>query len=222
MLMRKHEFLPFLKVLTTVKKIPFSSAQFLAATLSHQDLPVWRNAQGHLLPEIAIVGKSNVGKSSLINHLLKHRGLARISAKPGKTQTINFFMIDQEVILVDLPGYGFARVSGDLKKQWAFSIDDYLKCRSTIRLLLLLLDSRREPSAEDHQLIEWAIHRNLPLLILFTKCDKLKEDALAHHPPPNWLANAAKTPLPYIHYSIKDAKARSILIHQINDLLISH
>lgn len=191
-----------------MKKLLFAKAEFLAATLSHQDLPKFSDPHGNILPEIAIVGRSNVGKSSLINHLLKQKALAKTSGKPGKTQTINFFRIDDALIFVDLPGYGFAQVAHSLKQQWGASIDAYLQERSSLKLLLLLLDARREPSCEDLQIINWARNKQLPVLILLTKCDKLSDKELRERP--------------HFHYSIKDPKARLRLIKEINSFLFSN
>jgi len=148
-------------------------AQFLLSTLT--EFPTLKDPQGRLLPEIALVGRSNVGKSSLINHLLNQKKLAKISATPGKTQLLNFFLIDDKFLLVDLPGYGFAKAPREEVEKWSLAIDAYLNHRPTLRLVLLLLDSRREPSAEDRTLIEWAEHKKIPLLAIFTKTDKLSQ-----------------------------------------------
>jgi GTP-binding protein len=126
------------------------------------------------LPEIALVGRSNVGKSSLINHLLNQK-IARTSATPGKTQLINFFLIDEAFLLVDLPGYGFANAPLEEINKWSEAIDQYLNSRPSLKLLLLLIDCRREFSQEDLALIKWSEHKKIPLLLIFTKTDKLSK-----------------------------------------------
>ncbi|PIS02631.1 MAG: YihA family ribosome biogenesis GTP-binding protein [Chlamydiae bacterium CG10_big_fil_rev_8_21_14_0_10_42_34] len=146
-------------------------ARFLLSTLT--EFPVLKDPRGALLPEIALVGRSNVGKSSLINHLLNQKKLARISATPGKTQLLNFFVVDEKFLLVDLPGYGFAKAPPEEIEKWSKAIDAYINQRSTLKLLLLLIDSRRDIAAEDQKMIDWANHKQVPLLLIFTKTDKL-------------------------------------------------
>ena len=150
-----------------MKKCTFVHGNFLGSFLT--SFPEFRSKHGELLPEIAIAGRSNVGKSSLINHLLNHKNLARVSSLPGKTQTINFFNIDDTLIMADLPGYGFAKRSKTLQEEWAVGIDLYLKNRPSLKLLLLLIDSRRLPAEEELTLILWAEHYQKPILIILTK-----------------------------------------------------
>jgi GTP-binding protein len=205
-----------------MKKITFSNAQYVGSSLSQESLPQLKTENGNLLPEIVIVGKSNVGKSSLINHLLKRKDLARVSATPGKTQTLNFFTIDNELVLVDLPGYGYAKATDDLKKQWSGAIDHYLKNRPTLKLILFLMDCRREPSQEDCAFAKWIAHHQLPVLIIFTKADKLN-DHEKQHKALNCLSVFNNFfhhhPVQFLHYSITDARYRNELIEQINNLL---
>ncbi len=205
-----------------MKKVSFSQAQFVTSALVGDHFPKLVTVGGLPLPEIAIVGKSNVGKSSLINHLLKSKGLARVSATPGKTQTLNFFTIDQQLALVDLPGYGFAKVTPEMKKQWAKSIDNYLNQRSSLKMILFLLDSRRVPTEEDCVFIQWASHHQLPFLIIFTKADKVSENEKRNNALnclevfKNYIHNS---PVRFLHYSIKDPRARIELIETINSIL---
>ncbi len=205
-----------------MKKFSFSQAQYVGSALSHETLPQLRTSNGNLLPEIVVVGKSNVGKSSLINHLLKRKDLARVSATPGKTQTLNFFTIDKELALVDLPGYGYAKATEDVKNQWAKAIDHYLKNRSTLKLILFLMDCRREPAEEDCAFARWVSHHQIPILIIFTKADKLSENEKRLNAL-NCLAVfnnfLHKNPVRFIHYSIKDARSRDELIDNINHIL---
>jgi len=125
------------------------------------------------LPEYAFVGRSNVGKSSLINMLCARKALAKTSAKPGKTITINHFLIDNAWYLVDLPGYGYAKRSKLARDQWAVLMDAYLLKRTNLVCTFILIDSRLSPQASDLQLMEWMAERQLPFVLVFTKSDKL-------------------------------------------------
>lgn len=126
------------------------------------------------MPEVAFAGKSNVGKSSLINGLMNRKSLARTSGQPGKTQTINFYKINREMYLVDLPGYGYARVSQSEKEKWGKMIERYLHTSKNLRAVFLLIDIRHEPSANDCQMYEWILHNGFQPIIIATKLDKLK------------------------------------------------
>ena len=126
------------------------------------------------LPEIAFAGKSNVGKSSLINGLMNRKSFARTSATPGKTQTINFYNINQELYLVDLPGYGYAKVSEQEKKKWGQMIERYLHQSKQLRAVFLLIDIRHAPSANDKMMYDWILSQGYHPLIIATKLDKLK------------------------------------------------
>ncbi len=125
------------------------------------------------LPEYAFVGRSNVGKSSLINMLCARKALAKTSAKPGKTITINHFLIDNAWYLVDLPGYGYAKRSKLARDQWAVLMDAYLLKRTNLVCTFILIDSRLSPQASDLELMEWMAERQLPFVLVFTKSDKL-------------------------------------------------
>lgn len=125
-------------------------------------------------PEIAFAGKSNVGKSSLINALMNRKALARTSATPGKTQTINFYDINGEMYLVDLPGYGYAKVSEREKEQWGKLIERYLHTSKQLKAIFLLIDIRHEPSANDRQMYEWIVAQGYRPIIIATKLDKIK------------------------------------------------
>jgi GTP-binding protein len=124
-------------------------------------------------PEIAFAGKSNVGKSSLINVLVNRKGLARTSAKPGRTQSINFFTIGKSLYLVDLPGYGFARVPVKVKKSWQGMVETYLSERSNLKAVVVILDIRRDASSGDMDLLSWLKHYGIPAIPVLTKADKL-------------------------------------------------
>lgn len=131
------------------------------------------------LPEIAFAGKSNVGKSSLINALMNRKSYARTSAQPGKTQTINFYNINQELYFVDLPGYGYAKVSKELKEKWGKMIERYLHRSRQLRLVFLLIDIRHEPSANDCIMYNWIIEQGFYPVIIATKLDKINRSQVA-------------------------------------------
>ena len=130
-------------------------------------------------PEIAFAGKSNVGKSSLINALMNRKSLARISATPGKTQTINFYNINREIYLVDLPGYGYAKVSEKEKEAWGKMIERYLQKSTMLKAVFLLIDIRHDPSKNDKMMYDWILHQGYEPVIIATKLDKLKKSQVA-------------------------------------------
>lgn len=131
--------------------------------------------------EIAFAGKSNVGKSSLINALMNRKALARTSATPGKTQTINFYNINDIMYLVDLPGYGYAKVSEREKEQWGKLIERYLNTSKQLKAVFLLIDIRHEPSANDRMMYEWILAQGYQPIIIATKLDKLKRSQVQKH-----------------------------------------
>ncbi len=178
--------------------------RFLLSTLT--EFRNLKDPQGKPFPEIALVGRSNVGKSSLINHLLNKKKLVKTSATPGKTQLINFFSIDERLLLVDLPGYGFANAPLEAIDNWSQAIDAYLNNRPTLRLVLLLVDSRREMNTEDRALIEWAENKKIPLWVILTKTDKLSRQEL-------------ETRKEGIQYSIMQPSCRDFLVKRIEKFL---
>ena len=127
------------------------------------------------LPEIALAGRSNVGKSSLINTLLKRKNLARTSSQPGKTQTLNFYLVNDDFYLVDVPGYGYAKVSQKRRQEFGEMIQDYLETRPNLKGLIILIDSRHEPTKDDISMYEYAQYLNIPILVVCTKMDKIKK-----------------------------------------------
>ena len=129
--------------------------------------------------EIAFAGKSNVGKSSLINGLVNRKSLARTSGQPGKTQTINFYNVNDSLYLVDLPGYGYAKVSQKAKEQWGKLIERYLQSSGQLAAVFLLIDIRHEPSANDKTMYEWILHNGFEPIIIATKLDKIKRSQVA-------------------------------------------
>ena len=149
-----------------------TSAEFLKSSFQKADWP------SGSLPEIAFMGRSNVGKSSLINSLLAVRGLARTSATPGRTQALNFFLINERFRFVDLPGFGYARVPKAIKSTWGEMVTGYLAKREQLVLSIHIVDSRHEPTKLDLQLHEWLEHSARPRLIVATKSDKLSNNEL--------------------------------------------
>lgn len=125
-------------------------------------------------PEVAFAGKSNVGKSSLINGLLNRKSLARTSSQPGKTQTINFYKVNGNLYLVDLPGYGYAKVSNEIKAKWGRMIENYLHGSKQLKAVFLLVDIRHEPSTNDKDMYQWIVAQGYEPVIIATKLDKIK------------------------------------------------
>ncbi|MCL2753365.1 MAG: ribosome biogenesis GTP-binding protein YihA/YsxC [Defluviitaleaceae bacterium] len=133
------------------------------------------------LPEMAFVGRSNVGKSSLINALINRRALARVSQNPGKTRTINFYSIDAKMYFVDLPGYGYAKAPKTEREKWGEMIDKYLYDRPNLRAIVHLIDIRHEPSKQDIQMHEWMKHYGYNTIFVLTKMDKLNRSQIPKH-----------------------------------------
>jgi len=131
--------------------------------------------------EIAFVGKSNVGKSSMINTMVNRKSLVRTSSSPGKTRTINFFEVEEEWYFVDLPGYGYAKVARSVSESWGAMVEGYLKDRPQMCAIVLLLDIRHEPNSNDKMLYDWCKHYKLPTILIATKSDKLKRSQLQKH-----------------------------------------
>ena len=131
------------------------------------------------LPEFAFAGKSNVGKSSLINALMNRKAYARTSGQPGKTQTINFYRINDDMYFVDLPGYGYAKVSLEEKARWGKMIENYLHKSAMLKKVILLVDIRHEPSENDKMMYDWIVHNGYQPVIIATKLDKLKRSQVA-------------------------------------------
>lgn len=132
----------------------------------------------NVLPEIAFAGKSNVGKSSLINGLVNRKALARTSSSPGKTQTINFYNVNRELYFVDLPGYGYASVSKEVKAKWGKMIENYLHKSPMLKAVFLLIDIRHEPSVNDVNMYEWILANGFEPIIIATKLDKIKRNQI--------------------------------------------
>lgn len=156
-------------------KFPIQKAEIIISAVKEEQYPNMK------LPELAIAGRSNVGKSSFINKLLNRKNLARTSSKPGRTRTINFFNIEDAFIMVDVPGYGYAKVSkGELEK-WSQMMENYFSTREELVTTVLLVDFRHKPTAQDVQMYEYLKYLELPVLIVATKADKVKRGVHNRH-----------------------------------------
>ena len=132
----------------------------------------------NIYPEVAFAGKSNVGKSSLINALMNRKSLARTSAQPGKTQTINFYNVNDEIYFVDLPGYGYAKANEEVKAKWGKMIEDYLHKSKQLKAVFLLIDIRHEPGSNDKIMYDWIVKQGYNPIIIATKLDKIKRSQI--------------------------------------------
>lgn len=156
-----------------VEEMKITSAEFVTSAFNRRQWPTGEH------PEIAFLGRSNVGKSSLLNSLLNRKALARTSNTPGRTQSINFFLVNGEIYFVDLPGYGFAKVSKTMRSDWGKMAEEYLSARDELALCIQLVDSRHKPSALDLQLHEWLLFNQRKHVIVATKSDKLSANELS-------------------------------------------
>ncbi|CAM3501052.1 ribosome biogenesis GTP-binding protein YihA/YsxC [Marinicrinis lubricantis] len=133
------------------------------------------------LPEIALAGRSNVGKSSLINRMINRKNLARTSSQPGKTQQLNYYMINEQLYFVDFPGYGYAKVSKTERQKWGAMIETYLTSREPLKLILLVIDVRHPPTKDDQLMYDWLIYYNIPCCVVATKADKIPRSKWDKH-----------------------------------------
>lgn len=150
-------------------------AEFVISAVSSRQYPEANQ------PEIVLAGRSNVGKSSLINKMLNRKNLARTSSQPGKTQTLNFYRINDSWFFVDLPGYGYARVAKDINNKWAGFINEYLETRQEIVGLIQLVDLRHPPTEDDRNMVQWSLHHGFPMLVAATKADKISRAQWPKH-----------------------------------------
>lgn len=166
--------------------------------------------------EIAIVGKSNVGKSSLINHLCGNKKLAKTSQTPGKTRLINFFLLNRDFYLVDLPGYGFARASKTEQAGWGSLMEQYLSS-GRVQHLFLLIDIRHAPTAEDRQMFEWVLYYGLPFTLIATKADKIAKSK--RRQAANQAAKLLGAPSAAIPYSSESGDGKEAVLERIGQIL---
>jgi len=199
-------------------KYLFKNAEFVKTAIQPEDYPPHRNSRGESLPEIAVVGRSNVGKSTLLNHLFQSKGLVKTSSTPGKTQTINFFLLNKQLSFVDLPGYGYAQVAASVKKNWGEMIENYLNSRENLKLILFLVDIRRTPNEEDLMMMDWIVERQKQTILVLTKVDKVtknerdRQTACIRKPFSGLF-------LPFVHYSAPKNEGRNQLIQMVHSCL---
>lgn len=197
--------------------LKFLKASYLASSASSDQFPDLSE------PEIAFVGRSNVGKSSLINHLTQTKHLAHVSEKPGKTQLIHFFpSTDRKLVFVDLPGYGFAKAPKTKRAEWGDLIQSYLESRKNLALILLLIDLRHLPTKDDIAFAKWAVHFKKRFMAVFTKADKLTESEQKKRIEENtrFLKEAIEgAPFDVLPYSIKEGKGRLLLTKEIEKIV---
>lgn len=200
------------------RALTFSDVQFVKSATKTENYPVLRDDGGNFLPEIAVAGRSNVGKSSLLNQIFRRKGLVKTSTTPGKTQLLNFFTVDQAVAFVDLPGYGFAQVPMETRKQWGPMVHGYLENRETLKLILFLFDIRRIPNQDDLQLLDWILHANKAVILVLTKVDKVSRGARQANTKKILKALGVEG-LHYVHFSVTENIGRRELMAMISDAL---
>jgi GTP-binding protein len=198
----------------------FKNPKFITTAMAPKDFPVLRNKSGNIVDEIAVAGRSNVGKSSLLNDVFQSKNMVKTSSTPGKTQAINFFILNDKLGFVDLPGYGFAEVPAEVRRKWGPMVQGYLQEREQLKLVLLLFDIRRMPNEEDMQMLEWAAHYNKSLILVLTKVDKVNQSEKIQNT--RKILKAFNTEnLHYVHYSVPKSVGRRELIHMVMDALKS-
>ncbi len=193
-------------------------AKFIKTAILPKDYPLIRNDSGQVLPEVAVCGRSNVGKSSLLNHLFHTKHLVKTSSTPGKTQALNFFTLDDRLAFADLPGYGYAKVSQSVQKQWGPMVHSYLEKRLTLKLVLLLVDIRRIPNADDLQLLNWIVHQEKAMILVLTKVDKVNKNERKLNADKILEALGASN-IHYVHYSVTKNQGRRELLAMIQEAL---
>jgi len=185
-----------------------------------QSVVEWNKCPPPSLPEYAFIGRSNVGKSSLINMLGNNRNLAKISSHPGKTQTINHFLVNNQWYLVDLPGYGYASISKTLRANWVKMIRDYIVLRENLQLVFVLIDSRIEPQKKDLEFIDQLGEMNTPFSIIFTKSDKVSNNMVEENVSAfkqKMLENWEELPPVFISSS-KTGKGKDDILNYIDEI----
>lgn len=170
-------------------------------------------------PEVAFAGKSNVGKSSLINGLMNRKSLARTSAQPGKTQTINYYNINEVMYLVDLPGYGYAKAAPKEKEKWGQMIENYLHTSRQLKAVFLLIDIRHDPSANDKQMYDWIVYQGYDPIIIATKLDKINRSQVQKHVKMIRTGLDVKPETPILPYSAQTKQGREEIWELMDRLL---
>lgn len=196
------------------------NAKFKTTAVSAKNYPVLKTDSGELMPEIAVAGRSNVGKSSLLNHLFHTKDLVRTSSTPGKTQAINFFTVDDRIAFADLPGYGYAQVPVAVRKQWGPMVQEYLQKREQLKLILFLFDIRRMPNDEDREFLEWAAYHNKSMILVLTKVDKVTRNEKVANTKK--ILDAFDTEnLHHVHYSVVKNQGQRELIKILSEACIA-
>lgn len=201
-----------------MKPFVFRQAEFIKSAARVEQCPDMKDDGGQPLVEIAAAGRSNVGKSTLINNLLCRKKLAKTSQTPGKTQLLNFFLIDERMVFTDLPGYGYAAVPEKVRRQWGKMIERYVEESKRLELVLFLLDIRRMPNDDDLQLLEWLNYLDKKVILVLTKADKLTRNQ-RQAKIKKILAAFHSEDLPYVSYSSTKNIGRDALIQKINQVL---
>lgn len=195
----------------------FKNAKFIKTAIKSKDYPLLKDDTGKVLPEIAVVGRSNVGKSTLLNHLFQKKDMVKTSATPGKTQALNFFTLNNQIVFVDLPGYGYAKVPLSVRKNWGPMIQAYFEVRHSLKLVLFLFDIRRLPNEEDRELVRWLTERGSNLLLVLTKTDKVKRNE--KNANITKILEGFRINLPCVSYSSVKNEGRNLLISMISEVL---
>jgi GTP-binding protein len=191
----------------------FADVRFLTSIFDLRDLPPPE------IPEIAFAGRSNVGKSSLLNRLIKRRNLVKTSSRPGKTQSLNFFQVDTCFYLVDLPGYGYARVSKKMQAAWQDLITRYLETRENLRCVVVIVDLRHELKAADLQLVTWLRQTGVPFILVYTKADKLSANQRSKNVAALDAGFGVKTAERLV-FSARTGMGRDNLLHALDSFLL--
>lgn len=194
----------------------FQNAKFKTTALHAKDYPLLKNDAGELVPEIAVAGRSNVGKSSLLNHFFHSKDLVKTSSTPGKTQAINFFTVNDELTFADLPGYGYAQVPIAVRKRWGPMVQEYLQNRQQLQLILFLFDIRRIPNDEDREFLEWAAHYEKSMILVLTKVDKVTQSEKVRNTKKILEAFDSEN-LHFVHYSVVKNLGYKELVNMIRD-----
>jgi len=194
-----------------VKPFAFKNARFVSSATAPKGFPTLRDPEGKPMPEVAVAGRSNVGKSSLLNNLFQSKGLVKTSATPGKTQLLNFFTLDDRLAFVDLPGYGYAAVPLSVRQKWGPMIQTYLSNREMLKIILFLFDIRRVPNEEDLLLMQWIIQNEKSAILVLTKCDKVTKNERNRNTQ-KILQGFGVENLHYVHHSsLKDTGRRELM-----------
>lgn len=201
-----------------MKGSSFQKAKFIITALHAKNYPILKDASGNFMPEIAVAGRSNAGKSSLLNHLFHSKDLVKTSSTPGKTQALNFFTVNDEISFCDLPGYGYAQVPIAVRKQWGPMVQEYLQKRDPLQLILFLFDIRRMPNEEDLAFFEWTAHHQKAVILVLTKVDKVTRNEKVANTK-KILAAFDSENLHYVHYSVVKNLGNRELMQMLRDAL---